>query len=385
MVRMMILVARSLFVLFVLIALLPTTANAAPALPLPLHTLQDEHGDTQSWEHPDFGLTFEYPADWFSSNEQGFDFLLIQPPAEGKQANFVGMQSAPLQGGETMQSFFDGFAQQYGQEVAPSTFGGLDALTMPLPDNDGRRGFLLGFMPSPYQFALLIFSANVDEWTAFSDAYQTILDTASIKSVVLDVAALDAELLASMETDQVLRLGAADAPIKVVEVLDFSCPHCVNYSPSVQRLIQDYVNTEKVQLEFHFVTFVGAELSQNATHAQYCAAGLGFGWQAHETIMEIFFNEGAAGYTPENLNSHIGALEDVDAAAFATCLDEQTHADLLARDDAFAQESQVTGTPSLLFGSDGATPDFIRQNGEVIRGAIALRPLYAYLDELLAE
>ena len=52
-------------------------------------------------------------------------------------------------------------------------------------------------------------------------------------------------------------IGATDAPVKIVEYLSFTCPHCAHFHADVYpKLKADYIDTGKVRLEYHEVYFL---------------------------------------------------------------------------------------------------------------------------------
>lgn len=51
-------------------------------------------------------------------------------------------------------------------------------------------------------------------------------------------------------------IGATDAPVKIVEYLSFTCPHCAHFHADVYpKLKAEYIDTGKVRLEYHEVYF----------------------------------------------------------------------------------------------------------------------------------
>lgn len=51
-------------------------------------------------------------------------------------------------------------------------------------------------------------------------------------------------------------IGALDAPVKIVEYLSFTCPHCAHFHADVYpKLKAEYIDTGKVRLEYHEVYF----------------------------------------------------------------------------------------------------------------------------------
>jgi len=56
------------------------------------------------------------------------------------------------------------------------------------------------------------------------------------------------------------KLGKDDAPVKLVSYEDFQCPFCLQYTANQEgELIEKYVKTGEVQLEFRNLTILGQE------------------------------------------------------------------------------------------------------------------------------
>lgn len=347
-----------------------------------------QEDDNQEVYLPNLGLTLIYPPTWSALPNPNFDIILVENP-DDEQSGFVGVQSNNLPPEETLESLMAGLAEQFGGEAESADLNGVEAWQFEVSNDVAEVPStirVIGFEPSPDYVALLIASSPSEQWEAFIPNAETVLTSLVITPLELDTTSLDEQFLASFENEQILRLGDADAPVAVVEVLDFSCGHCANYSLSVKRLIQDYVNSGKIQLEFRFATFVGQDLSQLATHAQYCAASQGFGWQMHTALFDIHLQEGPQNFTADNINSVVRTFEGVDAEAFETCLTDQPFADLLTRDSDYLGEAGVDGTPSILVGVGDESPTFlIGDSGSPLGGGVALQVLYNRLDELVAE
>lgn len=342
----------------------------------------------EQWRYPEAGLSIEYPGDWgITLQEENFEFVLFMPNADGSPpSNFVGLQLATMRTNDTLQGVMDGFAESFGGEVAEDTFGGVDALRLDLPvDANGRQGILLAYSPAPNRIALLIASGAEAAWETFSAGIDTIIETAEVSQLALDRETLNAQLQASFEDNQTLAIGDKESPVVVLEVLDYSCPHCATYSSDIKWLIHDYALTEQVRFQLTFVTFVGTERSETATLAQYCAAEAGFGWDMHEGLFDMFLTAGnPAVYTVDNIVEYAERFEgDNDLDALRTCIEDGTHRDLLTRDEGLANFSDVTSTPAVLIGQDGEIPSYLLSNGELLRGGLPMYFVYDYLDGIL--
>lgn len=342
------------------------------AFPMIVQAYQDIETELMRW--PEANLEFEYPTGLNLLSAEGFEFVLADDTG-----NFVGLQMGAIEG--TLEELFAGFAE--GSESEPEAFevNGVSAFSFPVPtDQNGREGRVIGYMVDEHNVALLVMVGQPD-WVEIN---ANVLDSVVITPVEVDAETLNEQLSASFEQDQVLRVGSDDAPVKIVEVLDFSCPHCVNYGESIKRIVQEYVTSGQVQIEFRFVTFVGDEASVLATTAQYCAVEQGLGWDMHEAIFEGYKNESLQFYTEANFVTIIDEL-DGEVGAFSTCLEEQPYGDIIERDAELSAELGVQSTPSILFATGDETPQFLQTaNGENWRGGIQLYFLYQEIDKLLA-
>jgi protein-disulfide isomerase len=341
-------------------------------------------GGTATWEWPDLGLTFDYPAQWERGQQEGFNFVLFQPVAEGEPpTNFLGVQSGYLTAEEDVATLFDSFESTYGGEAQPITLGDTEGLRLDVTAQNGTLLTFLGYQVSGDLMAVMVLNGLDDE--AFPTVRDAVIETIVAKPVSMDVESLSADMQASLEADGTLKVGDPDAPIKIVEMMDFSCPHCMEYATTMERLVNDYVQTGQVQFELVLLTFVGEDFSITAANAQYCAAAQGKGWEAHERLFEMNRNIGAQSFTTPSIEDEFADL-GLDAEAFSTCMDERPYNDLLEGNQQRFDEIEASGTPTLLVGSGDEAPGFVPdENGEPLRGGVTLRFLYPYLEDLLAS
>ena len=51
-------------------------------------------------------------------------------------------------------------------------------------------------------------------------------------------------------------MGAADAPVEIIEYASFTCPHCANFHANIYPLLKaDYIDTGKVRFVYREVYF----------------------------------------------------------------------------------------------------------------------------------
>ncbi len=160
------------------------------------------------------------------------------------------------------------------------------------------------------------------------------------------------------------KLGSDDAPIKLVAYEDFQCPFCLNYTAQDEPgIVDEYVKTGKVQLEFRHLPILGRE-SLQAAIASECAAKQNKFWQYHH---KLFLTQAEAGqasdeqiddgrFTDDNLRKFAGEL-GLDQGQFDTCFSSDEVLQKVNSDDAQAKQFGITGTPNFLLNGVPAGSD----------------------------
>ena len=372
---------RKVTILLVVLLAFPLASQAADDSGPDMTSTQQE-AETTIWRWPEAGISFEYPSDWTFQRADNFEFVL---QSSGEVPRGMGMQLFPLEEGDTLVSVFDDFATEIGAELEEIEVGGVDAVRVQLPEDAGRQSVMVAYLHAEEGIALMSFSGLVEDWDVFSGQIDQILGTASISTLSLDVELLNQQMQVNFEEGEVLSVGEADADVRIVEVIDFSCPHCANYSPSINRVIHDYVAPGDLKIEFYTVTWVGDELSETAASAQYCAASLGFGWDVHELLFDLQRTEGRDFFSNENLIEAVTGL-DADTEGFAECMESGQFKALIERDLKIAEDYDAQGTPAVLVSESDAEPAHVLNSaGEPYRGGVPLLLLYNQIDTLLAS
>jgi protein-disulfide isomerase len=142
-------------------------------------------------------------------------------------------------------------------------------------------------------------------------------------------------------------MGAADAPVMVVEYADFQCPYCKQFAlGSEQQLIKDYVDTGKARFVFQNLAFIGNE-SIWAAEAAECAAAQGHFWEYHDLLFEKQGSENTGGFAQANLKQYAADL-GLSTSQFDQCLNSGKYLSLVNQQGAEAQRLGIRSTPSLL-------------------------------------
>lgn len=174
-------------------------------------------------------------------------------------------------------------------------------------------------------------------------------------------------------------VGAATAPIMVLEFTDYECPYCAQYTaqtwPAIER---DYVKTGKVR--YVYKNFPIEQLHPNAFRAAIaasCAADQGRFPEMHARLFAHQAQLGAA-----DLPGHARAV-GLDMAKFDACMSSSAHAATIKEDTAEALQGGVRGTPVFVLARPGPDPDVVTP----VRVLIGAQPFEAFqkaLDALLA-
>ncbi|HUB07245.1 MAG TPA: thioredoxin domain-containing protein [Myxococcales bacterium] len=137
-------------------------------------------------------------------------------------------------------------------------------------------------------------------------------------------------------------MGAADAPLTLVEFSDFDCPHCKAARPLLEGLVKD-----RTDVRLCFMSFPLHPHSGIAAAAAYYAYGKGEFWKLHDLQFE---NQDAratldeASYTAEI--ERLGAEAGLDKAGLDKAIHDPALMDMLLKQkEAASQKLGVDGTP----------------------------------------
>jgi protein-disulfide isomerase len=158
---------------------------------------------------------------------------------------------------------------------------------------------------------------------------------------------------------QGLSLGDPKAPLTMIEFADLQCPFCRQYTTKVfPALVQRYVRTGKLRMEFRGLHFIGPD-SIVAARAAGAAAGQNRLWQ----FVDLFYKnqqDENSGYVRSKFIRQLGSAVGLDAARFAQDSTSAGVQKLLT--DAVGQASSfgINSTPSFMLGSVGQQPQRLK-------------------------
>jgi protein-disulfide isomerase len=154
-------------------------------------------------------------------------------------------------------------------------------------------------------------------------------------------------------------IGAAKAPITIVEFSDFQCPYCIAATPEIHALLKAYPQEVKLifkeyPLETHSQAY-GAATAALAAHKQ------GKFWAMHDAMFDH------RDLSKPNLIAMAKAA-GLDVPRFEKDMESKEVTDAIAKDVEDGERANVEGTPTLFI------------NGQRYNGAIQLQFLKPLID-----
>jgi protein-disulfide isomerase len=160
-----------------------------------------------------------------------------------------------------------------------------------------------------------------------------------------ELAAALQKLVVPAELADGMFLGKPDAKLTLVMFEDFRCSHCLRFTALVEpTLIEEYVVTGKVRLEFRNWPILGAE-SVMAALGSECAAEQDRFWEYHKALFIATAKD--TPFTEANLMKFADDLR-LDAGAFASCYASEATLEKLRANVTVARGAGLTGTPGFM-------------------------------------
>jgi protein-disulfide isomerase len=136
-------------------------------------------------------------------------------------------------------------------------------------------------------------------------------------------------------------LGAASAPVTIIEFSDFQCSYCKRFwAETLPQLKEAYINTGKARFSYRHFAILGKH-SEQAALASECAAEQGKFWEYHD---QLFKNQGGLAFTEAKLKQYAGDI-GLHADAFGTCLGTGKYKEKVERETTAAANVGGRGTP----------------------------------------
>ncbi len=142
-------------------------------------------------------------------------------------------------------------------------------------------------------------------------------------------------------------LGNPDAPVAIVEYLDFQCPFCQRTAEQVMPAIEEtFIASNTASLEIRPIAILGDESVQAAAAAE-CANDQGRFWAYHDILYANQGGERGGAFSDDRLKEFAEAL-NLDTGAFNSCLDSGRYTQQVVDNTSSARGSGVSVTPTVL-------------------------------------
>ena len=164
--------------------------------------------------------------------------------------------------------------------------------------------------------------------------------------------------------------GNPEAPVTVVEVSDYGCPHCRNFNIGGTAEALDAAYVESDQVRWIVLPYALRAATQPAAESALCAAEQDQFFPYHEQLFEL--QDSAVALTRE---AYVQAAETVglDMEAFEECIDSNRYRSVVQRNMSVAAGAGIAATPTFFI------------NGQKVEGNLPLANFQQQLDRLLGS
>ena len=171
-------------------------------------------------------------------------------------------------------------------------------------------------------------------------------------------------------------LGAADAPVMIIEFTDLQCPYCARFARDTWPLLRErYVDTGKIRFATRDLPLPMHEFAVPAAVAARCAGQQGKFWEYREALFRDQSRLGQGRY------AELAGGFGLDSNRFESCRADPAVLAAVRADAALAASSGITSTPSFVIGRV-VNGEF---EGEVLSGAKPFEVFQQRLESLLQQ
>lgn len=167
--------------------------------------------------------------------------------------------------------------------------------------------------------------------------------------------------------------GSEQAQVTIVEVSDFQCPYCRQFTEQAYRQLDSaYIRPGKAKMVFIAYPIPQHAESWAATEAAYCAGAQGQFWPMHDRLFATQREWNGKGNPAERFAGFATELR-LDAAAYRTCVEQDQMASMIVNDVMQASSAGISGTPT-----------FIINGQRVVSGAAPFEEFRTNIEDVLA-
>lgn len=160
-------------------------------------------------------------------------------------------------------------------------------------------------------------------------------------------------------------VGEDVAPVTLVEVSDFGCPHCrAFHQEKAATLKEQYVDTNRVK--WLFVPYALRPETEPAAVAALCANEQ----EKYYDFANALFNQSTETSLTRNGFLLAAAEIGIDVDSFTTCLEDNRYSTVVADNQKAARAARVTGTPTFFV------------NDQIVRGNVPLEEFENIINQM---
>lgn len=167
--------------------------------------------------------------------------------------------------------------------------------------------------------------------------------------------------------------GVEGAPLTLIEVSDFQCPFCRQWTETTYRQLDSaYIRTGKLRMVFINYPLPNHPRAYAASEAAMCAGAQGKFWPMHDRLFATQAEWSGMADAAGRFDAFATEL-GLDMAAFRDCTANDRVAQLIIGDALKAAGGGINGTPA-----------FIINGTRLMQGAVPFEQMKAELDAALA-
>ncbi len=152
-----------------------------------------------------------------------------------------------------------------------------------------------------------------------------------------------------VDQNNIVTLGDPNAPLHLVMVSDYACPHCQDYhSTELPGIINQLVLTGKATFGMVLTTNTGSVYSEMASQAALCAGEQGSFWEMSEELFRLASSQGVTqAFSLQQIRASAKDM-GLDSQSLIDCISSNRYSEFLRDYQVFASDNGVTGTPTIL-------------------------------------
>jgi protein-disulfide isomerase len=155
-------------------------------------------------------------------------------------------------------------------------------------------------------------------------------------------------------------LGAAGAPVTMIEYIDLQCPYCQQFETEVMPdIVAKYVRTGKLKVEARTLAFIGPD-SIRGRDAMFAASLQNHAFDFAQLLYDNQQTENTGWLNDAMVDRAASSIPGVNPRELVAASSSDQVKALGVRIDGQAKADGVNSTPSLLVGKAGETPQPVR-------------------------